>query len=258
MARFDLDRFIADCRDAFAEDPPQKAVRELVARAVADPARCCDALGEPRRARGSAGCYVSPELTVLNVVWAPQHDDHAAQSPYVGGDRHLRRARGQHLLAPDPDDARRPRRGRGRAGARRRRLRPARSRHHPLRDQPDPALHRRAPRLWRRFLRRRRAANGTPRRCWRSPTTSPRRCACSRTRTSAWRAREPAAGRSGALRGGTREAEMRMKAPPLGEQRLAQRRLHLDRAGTRVVARDGEERPAETAAREARGADCRP
>ena len=36
---FDLDRFIADCRAAVAEDSSHKAVREVVARAVADPVR---------------------------------------------------------------------------------------------------------------------------------------------------------------------------------------------------------------------------
>src|SRR5688572_33195184 len=48
---FDLDRFIADCRDALAEDPPQKAVREILARALSAPALVRDALGEPRRAQ---------------------------------------------------------------------------------------------------------------------------------------------------------------------------------------------------------------
>ena len=35
---FDLDRFIDDCRDAVAAIPSHKAVREVVARAVSDPA----------------------------------------------------------------------------------------------------------------------------------------------------------------------------------------------------------------------------
>jgi hypothetical protein len=34
---FDLDRFIEDCQAAVAEDSSHKAVREVVARAVADP-----------------------------------------------------------------------------------------------------------------------------------------------------------------------------------------------------------------------------
>ena len=35
---FDLDRFIEDCRDAVRQDPCHKAAREVVARAVSDPA----------------------------------------------------------------------------------------------------------------------------------------------------------------------------------------------------------------------------
>ena len=46
---FDLDRFTADCRAALAEDASHKAVREVVARAVADPGAVLTALGEPQR-----------------------------------------------------------------------------------------------------------------------------------------------------------------------------------------------------------------
>jgi len=35
---FDLDQFVADCRTAIAQDPSHKFVREIVARAVSDPA----------------------------------------------------------------------------------------------------------------------------------------------------------------------------------------------------------------------------
>ena len=35
---FDLDQFIADCRGALAADKSHKHVRDVVARAVADPA----------------------------------------------------------------------------------------------------------------------------------------------------------------------------------------------------------------------------
>ena len=44
---FDLDRFIDDCREAVREDPSHKAAREVVARAVADPAAVLAGLGEP-------------------------------------------------------------------------------------------------------------------------------------------------------------------------------------------------------------------
>ena len=68
---FDLDRFIEDCRDAIGGDPTHKAVREVVARAVADPAAVIAGLGEPRRAEVQT-LYHAPELTILNVVWPPR------------------------------------------------------------------------------------------------------------------------------------------------------------------------------------------
>jgi predicted metal-dependent enzyme (double-stranded beta helix superfamily) len=66
-----LEQLIADCRAARAADPTHKAVREVLARAVAEPARILAALGEPSRA-GIQKLYHAPELTVLNVVWAPR------------------------------------------------------------------------------------------------------------------------------------------------------------------------------------------
>jgi hypothetical protein len=38
VAMFDLEQFIADCRAALAADRSHKSVREVVARAVSDPA----------------------------------------------------------------------------------------------------------------------------------------------------------------------------------------------------------------------------
>ena len=67
---FELDRFVADCRAALTSDAPHKAVREVVARAVSEPAAVLRAVGEPRRAE-LRKLYGSAELTILNVVWAP-------------------------------------------------------------------------------------------------------------------------------------------------------------------------------------------
>lgn len=67
---FDLDRFIEECRAALAADPSHKAVREVLARAVSDPAAVLKALGEPKTA-GVAPLYHAPDLTILNVVWGP-------------------------------------------------------------------------------------------------------------------------------------------------------------------------------------------
>jgi predicted metal-dependent enzyme (double-stranded beta helix superfamily) len=67
---FDLDQFIVDCRGAVAEAAGHKATREVVARAVADPAAVLQALGEPRLA-GVERIYHGPDLTILNVIWGP-------------------------------------------------------------------------------------------------------------------------------------------------------------------------------------------
>jgi predicted metal-dependent enzyme (double-stranded beta helix superfamily) len=67
---FDLDQFVADCRAALAADRSRRHIREVVARAVSEPAPVLKALGEPNRA-GLHKLYQSRELTVLNVVWAP-------------------------------------------------------------------------------------------------------------------------------------------------------------------------------------------
>jgi predicted metal-dependent enzyme (double-stranded beta helix superfamily) len=67
---FDLDRFVADCRGALAEGGGQKAVREVLARAVADPAGVLAGLGEPRRAE-IRPLHRAPDLTILNVIWGP-------------------------------------------------------------------------------------------------------------------------------------------------------------------------------------------
>jgi predicted metal-dependent enzyme (double-stranded beta helix superfamily) len=67
---FDLDQFVADCRNCLA-DRSQQAVREAVARAVSDPAALVAAIGEPQRANMQK-LYHGPDLTILNLVWAPK------------------------------------------------------------------------------------------------------------------------------------------------------------------------------------------
>lgn len=66
---FDLDQFIADCRAALS-DRSTREMREVLRRAVSDPAAVIKALGEPSRA-GLHKLHVAPDLTILNVVWAP-------------------------------------------------------------------------------------------------------------------------------------------------------------------------------------------
>jgi predicted metal-dependent enzyme (double-stranded beta helix superfamily) len=69
---FNLERFVADCRAALAEDcGGHRAVREVVARAVSEPGPVLAALGEPQRA-GVRKLYHAPDLTILNLVWGPR------------------------------------------------------------------------------------------------------------------------------------------------------------------------------------------
>ncbi len=66
----DLERFVDDVRRASRERDAQRAVDEVLARTVSEPARLLAALGDPH----AAGLHVlhnAADLTILNVVWAP-------------------------------------------------------------------------------------------------------------------------------------------------------------------------------------------
>ena len=67
---FDKDRFIADCRAALDGVDSARNVREVVARAVADPAAVVAGLGEPKGG-GIVPIHRSADLTIINVVWKP-------------------------------------------------------------------------------------------------------------------------------------------------------------------------------------------
>lgn len=78
----DIDRFVEECKSAIAADGHAKALREVVARAVSDPAAVIAALGEPTRA-GVKSIYHSPSLTIINLMWGPgmtimPHNHHMA------------------------------------------------------------------------------------------------------------------------------------------------------------------------------------
>ena len=65
---FQKDRFIEDCKAAVGEG--QKAIRELMLEAVADPSGIVSELGEPTKA-GVYPLHQAADLTVINFVWAP-------------------------------------------------------------------------------------------------------------------------------------------------------------------------------------------
>src|SRR5258708_25086390 len=92
---FDRGQFVADCRAAVAEDASHKLVREVVERAVADPAGVLKGLGEPRVGNVEA-VDGGGDLTSLNVVWPPfftimphEHRMWAVIGIYIGGEDNM-------------------------------------------------------------------------------------------------------------------------------------------------------------------------
>ena len=68
--RFDIDRFVDDVKRARAESHGQRAVEEILQRAVLQPRGILAELGEPLQA-GIHPIYRGDGVTILNVVWAP-------------------------------------------------------------------------------------------------------------------------------------------------------------------------------------------
>ena len=92
---FELDRFVADCLTALREGDPQKAVYDLVARAVDDASGLIPVLGEPQQG-GIQILHQSGDLTILNVVWAPDmtilphnHEMWAVIGVYTGRENNI-------------------------------------------------------------------------------------------------------------------------------------------------------------------------
>jgi predicted metal-dependent enzyme (double-stranded beta helix superfamily) len=67
---FSTEQLIADCRRALEESSPQDAIKEIARRAISDPAGVVRALGTPRQSQ-IITLHQSPELTILNIIWAP-------------------------------------------------------------------------------------------------------------------------------------------------------------------------------------------
>ncbi|HVS20067.1 MAG TPA: hypothetical protein VMT18_15795, partial [Planctomycetota bacterium] len=64
----DLEAFVADCVAAARQSEPQEAVRDVLARAVRDPAAMLTAVGPAERA-GITPLHRSPSLTIFSAVW---------------------------------------------------------------------------------------------------------------------------------------------------------------------------------------------
>ena len=65
---FDRDGFVGDCRAALGSDRPARAMKEIVARAIRDPAIMVRTLGTAS-GRGMEAIHRSADLTILNVIW---------------------------------------------------------------------------------------------------------------------------------------------------------------------------------------------
>jgi len=68
---FEIEKFCEDCRLAMKETDKERAVRDVVTRAVSDPAALMKAIGEPQKA-GVNTLHRSDDLTVLNLIWGPE------------------------------------------------------------------------------------------------------------------------------------------------------------------------------------------
>lgn len=68
---FDKQQFVADCRAALDGGHTTRNMRDVVARAVSDPAAVIAAIGTPDP-KGIDIIHRSDDLTVINVFWAPK------------------------------------------------------------------------------------------------------------------------------------------------------------------------------------------
>ena len=67
---FDVDEFVAECQAALTEQQAALAVKEVLERALSQPAAIEEALGVPDTG-GITPLHRSDELTVLHIVWPP-------------------------------------------------------------------------------------------------------------------------------------------------------------------------------------------
>ena len=104
---FDVDDFVISCRAALGEAHPATAVKEILDRALSDPAGIDAALGGPKPG-GVYPLHVADDLTVLQIVWPPHvelfaHDHRmwAANGIYRGQEDNtfFRRGEGGGLVA---------------------------------------------------------------------------------------------------------------------------------------------------------------
>jgi predicted metal-dependent enzyme (double-stranded beta helix superfamily) len=67
---FSLDSFVSDCRAALTRPKPELTIKEILARAVANPSEVEAALGTPSQA-SITPLHHDRDLTILNIAWTP-------------------------------------------------------------------------------------------------------------------------------------------------------------------------------------------
>lgn len=103
---FDVEEFVTECRVALGEQQAGVAVKEVLDRAVSDPAAIDEALGAPDRG-GVVALHRAEDLTVLQIVWPPrvslfphEHRMWAANGIYGGREDNAFYRRGPHGIVP--------------------------------------------------------------------------------------------------------------------------------------------------------------
>ncbi len=66
---FDVDEFVADCKEALSEKESRLAIKEVLERAVRNPEQVAKAL--PVTHAEITPLYAAPDLCILKVVWGP-------------------------------------------------------------------------------------------------------------------------------------------------------------------------------------------
>jgi predicted metal-dependent enzyme (double-stranded beta helix superfamily) len=102
---FDIEAFVRDCDDALRERDPRRAVLEVLGRTLERRAPVTEALG--KQSAGIELLHSSADLTVLNVIWAPEmsiypHDHRmwAVIGIYGGAEDNTLYRRGPERLQP--------------------------------------------------------------------------------------------------------------------------------------------------------------
>ena len=105
---FDLDTFVADCRTALADSDVRAAIGGVLHRTLEKRSEVAAALGTEEG--GLNVLYSAPDLTILNVVWAPhmtlyphEHRMWAAIGIYGGAEVNKLYRRGAERIQPAGD-----------------------------------------------------------------------------------------------------------------------------------------------------------